>query len=161
MSLKSIAGSLLLASLASGSPIESSALENRQAGCSPVHLLVARGSNEWPGPGFELQGLANSIVWSRPGVTYESIDYPALFNESLYAGSVRDGTNAVKNQLTAYVQRCPGSKVVLLGYSQGAQIVGDALCGGNAAGAGPVTPPIDKKISSQGIFFTSHTDMFL
>lgn len=33
-----------------------------------------------------------------------------------------------------YVAACPSSKIVLLGYSQGAQVVGDTLCGTSSSG---------------------------
>jgi hypothetical protein len=151
MSLKSISISLLLASLTVSSPIERTVLESRQLPCSPIHLLVARGSNEPPGPG-QLFSLVNGIFFTNPGVTFEPIVYPALYMPADYPGSVRAGTLAVQGQLAAYVQRCPFSKIVLLGYSQGAQIIGDALCGGNSAGDGPITPPIDPSFSSHGVF---------
>ncbi|OAA66361.1 cutinase [Akanthomyces lecanii RCEF 1005] len=129
---------LSLSGLALGHP-------TRDVSCDPIHLLVARGSNEKAGPG-QLLSLANDIIAANPGATYESIDYPAILNP--YGPSVKQGTVAVKQQLTDYVKSCPDSKIVLLGYSQGAQITGDALCGGDAAGTGPVTPPIDAAIAS-------------
>lgn len=64
--------------------------------------------------------------------------------------SVIEGTAAVENQIIAYVKHCPSSKLVLLGYSQGAQIIGDALYGGNGGGFGPVTPPMNPSISDHG-----------
>ena len=38
-------------------------------------------------------------------------------------GSVDDGTDAVAKQFTAFTERCPDTKVVLAGYSQGAMVV--------------------------------------
>ena len=40
-----------------------------------------------------------------------------------FLGSVGDGTDATAEQYTAFTERCPDSKVVLAGYSQGAMIV--------------------------------------
>lgn len=144
-----VLASLLLTAEALALPIDSSSLYNRQSSCAPVHLLVARGSTESPGDG-QLASLANLIIRANPGATQEAIVYPALL--SPYGPSVGNGTKAVQSQLTAYVQKCPNAKIVLLGYSQGAQIVGDALCGGDSAGSGPVTPPISSSISGHGAY---------
>jgi len=97
------------------------AFGRRQAACPPSHLIIARGSLEPPGPG-SLLSLANKIVASNPGTTMESITYPATIDN--YDTSSANGTIAVEEQLTAFVQKCPNSKVVMMGYSQGAQIVG-------------------------------------
>lgn len=43
------------------------------------------------------------------------------------------------DMITSYVQRCPTSMIVLLGFSQGGQIVGDVLGGGSYQS----TPPLD------------------
>ena len=40
-----------------------------------------------------------------------------------FLGSVDDGTSAVAKQFKAFTARCPDSKVVLAGYSQGAMVV--------------------------------------
>lgn len=150
MHIKAIASSLLLSSLTAATPME---VRDAPA-CAPVHLIVARGSTEQPGTGGQLSGLTQRIVQANSGSDYEAVDYPAVLgtqqDPSAYGRSVGTGTQAVKDQLTAYVKRCPNSKIVLLGYSQGAQIVGDALCGGDSAGNGPNTLGLDSAISSHG-----------
>ena len=156
MHLKAITSSLLLSSLAAAMPLEAPTLEDRQTtSCAPIHLLVARGSTEQPGDGQQLQALARRIVQANPGSDQEAIDYPAALGQTTaqYGQSVSTGTKAAQNQLTAYVNRCPNAKIVLIGYSQGAQIIGDALCGGDSAGNGPVTPAMDSAISSHGMAF--------
>lgn len=40
------------------------------------------------------------------------------------------GIQAVVDQVSAYVAKCPDSAVVLVGYAQGSQIIDDAFCGG-------------------------------
>lgn len=140
----------LLAALTAASPLGDAAPGKRQTDeCAPIHLLVARGSTEQPGNG-QLNSLAQNILQANSRATSEAIDYPASLNP--YGPSVAEGTEAVQSQLTAYVESCPDSKIVLMGYSQGAQIIGDALCGGDAAGTGPVTDPMDTDISSHGEF---------
>ena len=92
------------------------ALEERQdSSCARIHIIAARGSNEAPGPG-SLRTLVAMIQARNPGADLESINYPALL--APYDASSSAGTAAVTSQLTSYVNRCPNSKVVLVGYSQ-------------------------------------------
>lgn len=130
-----------------GLPLVNS-LPKRQADCAPIHILVARGSTEAPGIGV-LESLVEVIDTANPGATSEAIDYPADLND--YVASVINGTSAVKKQVTAYVERCPRSKIVLLGYSQGAHVIGDGLCGGDGVTYGNYTAPLEKSISSHGV----------
>jgi Cutinase len=91
-----------------------------QTQCSAVHFVVARGSGEPQGVGM-LRGLVNSVAQSVSGVTSEAIVYPAQldFNNLLsYVSSERSGVSAGKSQITAYVRRCPKSKIVVTGVSQ-------------------------------------------
>lgn len=166
MHFKAITSSLLLSSLAAAAPLEAPAPEDRRASsCAPLHLLVARGSIEQVGPGAQLRNLVKTIVQQNPGADQEAIDYPAELgtqqDPGKYGRSVSTGTTAVINQLTAYVNKCPESKIVLLGYSQGAQIIGDALCGGDSAGNGPITPAMDPAISSHGMALAAMIIRFL
>ncbi|KDN65595.1 putative cutinase [Colletotrichum sublineola] len=91
-----------------------------------VYVIAARGSNEPAGVG-RIGTVARGVVAAIPGSQIEALDYPAAFDN--YSSSVAAGTEAMKTALTQYNSRCPDSKVTLLGYSQGAQVVGDALCG--------------------------------
>lgn len=63
------------------------------------------------------------------------------------------GTNAVTGQLTDYVNKCPSSGIILVGISQGAQIILDALCGsGDPDIGGTGKPSVPEKIGSHGKF---------
>lgn len=124
-------------------------LPKRQTDCAPIHLVVARGSTEPPGLGV-LESLVNIIVKANPSATSEAIVYPADLDD--YVASVINGTAAVKKQVTAYVERCPRSKIVLIGYSQGAHVIGDGLCGGDGVTYGNYTPGLEKSISSHGAY---------
>lgn len=142
----SISLALLLGStLSSGYPSG----QSKPQDCAPVHVITARGSKEDPGEGA-VAPLTDLIVAANKGATREAVDYPALLLP--YDDSSSKGTQAVTDQLTAYVDRCPDSKVVLVGYSQGAHIIGDSLCGGGGVlGIGEeTTPPIDKSIGDKG-----------
>ncbi|OTB20587.1 carbohydrate esterase family 5 protein [Daldinia sp. EC12] len=47
-----------------------------------------------------------------------------------YGSSVTQGIKAVVDQVSAFTRKCPDTAVVVVGYSQGAQIMDDAFCGG-------------------------------
>lgn len=51
-----------------------------------------------------------------------NIEYPALLEG--YLQSAAHGAKALKELLAIQVDKCPKQKIVLLGYSQGAQVVG-------------------------------------
>ncbi|EKG18199.1 Cutinase [Macrophomina phaseolina MS6] len=116
-------------------------LAGRQTTCAAVHILIARGTTEeYPG---DMGSLANLIIANNGDADYENIIYPATFD---YISSTRQGMSATMNQLTAYVEACPDSKIVLLGYSQGAHVTGDALSGGGGSGLGAATDPVSTDI---------------
>lgn len=50
-----------------------------------------------------------------------------------YENSATQGTAAVVRAVTQFNARCPETKIVLIGYSQGGQIMDNALCGGAGA----------------------------
>ncbi|KAF2434051.1 cutinase [Tothia fuscella] len=111
--------------------------------CANIHIIVVRASTENPGQGV-IGTLATMISGAIPGSTVEAIDYPALLNP--YGSSSSNGTTTTTKQLQKYVDTCNKASVVLLGYSQGAHVVGDVMCGGGqATSLGPSTPPIAKK----------------
>jgi acetylxylan esterase len=134
---------LLFPSLVFASPAILSNLQaafnQTAAECAPVHLIIGRGSGEAAGEGATGR-LSRSIKAAIPGATSEAVDYPAKL--SPYPQSESAGTEAVRTQLTAYTQKCPKTKMVLMGYSQGADIVGSALCGGSLQGSKPISAEI-------------------
>ncbi|GME37395.1 Cutinase [Neofusicoccum parvum] len=116
-------------------------LAGRQTSCSAVHILIARGTTEeYPG---DMGSLANLIIANNDDADYEDIIYPATFN---YISSTQQGMQASMSQLTTYVEACPDSKIILLGYSQGAHVTGDALSGGGGSGLGAATDPVSTDI---------------
>jgi acetylxylan esterase len=120
-------------------------LSRRQTPCPPSHLIVARGSTEPPGPGL-LITLATKVITTNPGTTMETIVYPATLEN--YENSASNGTQAVQQQLTTFVQQCPDSKVAMMGFSQGAQIMGDALAGGGIRGLQRFNAPVGRAVSA-------------
>lgn len=123
----------VLAGLASAGPVD---IEARQS-CPGVHIFGARETTAPAGYGTS-QGLVNMVKQAYPGSTSEAITYPACGGQSQcggvsYENSASQGTQAVVKAVTSLNQRCPNTKIVLIGYSQGGQIVDNALCGGAGA----------------------------
>ncbi|KAI8242314.1 hypothetical protein K4K57_006638 [Colletotrichum sp. SAR 10_99] len=145
--------------------VASAAAQNSTSTCaSGVHLIVARGSNEPAGVG-RIGSVANGVVAAIPGSQIEPLDYPATFDN--YSISVEDGDIAMNLALTAYTSRCPDSKVALLGYSQGAQVTGDTLCGSVDEDAGEAldlefnhTAPIASSIVDQSGMYRLTKSLF-
>ncbi|KAI0482685.1 Alpha/Beta hydrolase protein [Xylariaceae sp. FL0804] len=115
---------LLLAGLVPA--IAAGPLAVRPRACDDVHIFLARGTAEdYPGR----QGaLADAICDGLSSCGYESIVYPAAYIN--YCDSVYGGVVNGTAQLTAYAASCPDAQLVISGYSQGAELVGDILGGG-------------------------------
>ncbi|CAH0045035.1 unnamed protein product [Clonostachys solani] len=69
-----------------------------------------------------------------PDSNYTAILYPASngrrgTNESNYFESVVNGTEMARKAMTEYATACPDGKMAWIGYSQGAQIISNSLCG--------------------------------
>lgn len=115
-----------------------------QAACPDVHWIGAAGSGERTpvevtqndGMGRvvyqSLQELSSQVAQDGRTMTSEAVEYPAVeapgeeggVGEWLgFIGSVDAGAAALGKQYEGFVQRCPASKVVLAGYSQGAMVV--------------------------------------
>ena len=126
---------MLLLTLSLSALLVSAAPTKRQAPCEDVHIFLARGWNEqYPGRQGKLTG---AICYGLPSCGYEDILYSSLPTDD-YCASVAQGSQAGIDQMTAYAARCPNSKLVLSGYSQGANVAGNILAGGG----GPFgTPP--------------------
>lgn len=148
-------GLALVGSLTSAFPLDTPICTNVnqitvcQVSCAQIHIIIARGSKEPPGPG-KIGKLAEQIIASNLGTTNESITYPATLDTNKYAYSSAQGTAAMKKQLTDYATGCPSTQFVLLGYSQGAHVVADTLCGGGEFPGSKYTPPIDRAIGGRG-----------
>lgn len=96
--------------------------------CPDVHVFGARETTA--PPGFGTAGpVVDSILEAFPSATSEAIDYPAAGDDQ-YAASVQAGVKAVVDQVDSFVADCPDTQVVFVGYSQGGQIMDDAICGG-------------------------------
>ncbi|KAF4450659.1 hypothetical protein F53441_6320 [Fusarium austroafricanum] len=95
--------------------------------CTDVHVFLAKGNNE-PYPGRQGK-LAKAICDGLKSCDYEDIKFENKL-EDPFCDSVTEGVQNGIKQITAYNKRCPKSKLVVSGYSQGGQVVGDILGGG-------------------------------
>ncbi|KAI1756910.1 glycoside hydrolase superfamily [Xylaria castorea] len=100
----------------------------RREGCSDLRIFGARETTAPPGFGTAAT-VVSLIQRSYPAASAESIIYPAA-GGNLYEASVAAGVRAVAAQTNSYFQKCPNTTLVMVGYSQGAQIIDDAFCGG-------------------------------
>ena len=118
---------------------------NTDPSCKDVHIFLAKGWNE-PYPGRQGK-LAGAICYGLDSCDYEDIQYENA-EGSDYCTAVAEGDRNGVAQMTAYAERCPASKLVLSGYSQGANIVGDILGGGDRADCNTgVTNGLDRSSS--------------
>ena len=67
-----------------------------------------------------------------PNSASVAVDYPAtVFTDGTYPASVTDGINDAKTKVQNYVDACgSSSRIVLLGWSQGGNVMTDLLAGG-------------------------------
>jgi acetylxylan esterase len=126
--LSSFAALASAASLAAAAPVAP-----RQTCYSGFYMIVARGSDEAPGEGAP-GAVADLIAASVPDSASVAVDYPATIVSTSgieYPESVIDGINDTIDKIQSYVDACgSASRIVLLGYSQGGNVMTDALAGG-------------------------------
>lgn len=99
--------------------------------CSDIEVVFARGLGDPPGPGPLGAAFADSLrskVGSRSVGVY-GVNYAADINFLRVADGVADATNHVR----WLASNCPGTKVVLGGFSEGAAVV-DILAGATLPG---------------------------
>jgi hypothetical protein len=110
-------------------------------GCPDVHWIGAAGSGERVDPTADggmgrvvyqsLRDLSRQLQQDGRTITAEAVEYPAvavpadgdLLGWAGFMNSVDAGTAALGAQYASFAQRCPATKVVLAGYSQGAMVV--------------------------------------
>ncbi|KAK6610362.1 acetyl xylanesterase [Botrytis cinerea] len=132
----SILLSLALTTLASASTLSSphypranSSTSSTSSACVPagaIHMIVARASTEAPGEGI-IGSVATMVKASLPGSDSEAVEYPATLTQ--YQASEASGVAAMQKLVQAYAEKCPGSKMAVMGYSQGAQVAAMSCVG--------------------------------
>jgi hypothetical protein len=121
-----------------------------EVGCADVAVIGVSGSGQ-TGYGEQVEGVVDRIV-SEAGslgliVDAEPLRYPAVsisdnFGLALFNGdynrSVSTGAANLNVRLNGLGRDCPSTQIVLVGYSQGAQVIKTAMAG---------RPPIDRLTS--------------
>lgn len=94
---------------------------------------------DYPHIDYKAISIHNSgNMWSANGYPAVGIFNPSTINNMFdaelswwpageYRGSVRSGIDELKGQVNYEVTRCPNQRIVIGGYSQGANVVGDAI----------------------------------
>ncbi len=114
--------------------------------CPPLKFFGVRGSGEkksdWSGYGHTIWDVRNTALAQVPGATAEEVNYPAIpvvypsakhllsflnYINTQYHTSEITGIKNLTKAVNAFISECPTSYVVMAGYSQGAQVVGDTF----------------------------------
>ncbi|KAG5979813.1 hypothetical protein E4U55_004731 [Claviceps digitariae] len=100
-------------------------------GCADngLYLISIRGTTEQRGIGVAGTLIANQVQNQIKGTKIVALDYPATFTDPSYQVSVGDGTKALTKLVSEHVKSCPKDKIAIIGYSQGAQVAMDTICG--------------------------------
>lgn len=134
-------------------PVASAVIES----CPDVEVVFARGTGEPPGLGRVGQAFVDALAPQLGGRTLDvyPVNYPASFNFFTTA----EGANDAAAQIVAVSSRCPATRVVLGGYSQGAAVVamlaavpplGSAI--GEIGSAPPLAVPFADNVSAAAVF---------
>jgi cutinase len=89
--------------------------------CPDVEVIFARGTNEPPGMGRVGDAFVDSLRQQTGGLNIDTygVNYAAS-KLQLHGG---DGANDTINRVKQAVAKCPNTKIVLGGYSQGASVI--------------------------------------
>jgi cutinase len=90
--------------------------------CPDAEVVFARGTGEPPGVGGAGQAFIDSLNAQVPGksVSVYPVNYPATND---YVNSAKVGAGDAGAHIQNTVARCPNTKLVLGGYSQGAAVM--------------------------------------
>ncbi len=125
-------------------------------GCSDVEVVFARGTTEPPGVGAVGQAFVDALrsKVSAKTVDVYAVDYPATID---FPRAV-DGINDAAAHIQATAARCPKTKIVLGGYSQGAAVAGFVTSDVVPPGAvdsgvtGPMPPAVADHVAAVVLF---------
>ncbi|KAF9014216.1 cutinase [Cyathus striatus] len=94
--------------------------------CSDVYVYYVRGTLEAPpigntlGPPFQA-ALQSALVASGKSMVFEGVAYAASVPGYLLGGDPEGGAT-MAHSVTSIASECPDAKIVMSGYSQGAQV---------------------------------------
>ncbi|MGW0037893.1 cutinase family protein [Gordonia sp. NPDC003376] len=94
------------------------------ADCPKLYVLAVPGTWSHDGPG--LLGPVTSGLGPETKVTYVGYDATAFpWESAIYGKSKAQAVDNIKGLAVTMLRRCPGTKIALTGYSQGADAAGD------------------------------------
>jgi cutinase len=127
------------------------------AGCPDVEVVFARGTTEPPGVGGIGQAFVDSLqsqLGPKSMWTY-AVNYPASTDFPTAAQGVNDASARVREMAA----KCPTTKMVLGGYSQGAAVIGYVTAAEIPAGyvlppgiTGPMPPDVANNVAAVALF---------
>jgi cutinase len=107
--------------------------------CPDVEVVFARGTSEPPGVGGVGQNFVDTLR-SRAGAKSLSV-YPVNYPATTDFPTAIDGINDAGHHVESMAANCPGTKMVLGGYSQGAAVMGFVTANRVPDGANLAQPP--------------------
>jgi acetylxylan esterase len=151
-----LVGSSVAVGMGIGATSASATAASSDNPCAAVHIIAARATGEAAGAG--IIGSLVTLVQngSKQTVSTSSVSYPAAL--LTYVSSTAQGDSALASELTAQEKMCPSQKQVLVGYSQGAQLVGDVLGGGGGGVLGATTAPVSSAIAAKVVAVIQYGD---
>ncbi|BBY07309.1 cutinase [Mycobacterium noviomagense] len=122
------------------------------AACPDVEVVFARGTGEPPGIGSVGNAFVSSLRSQMPGksVGTYGVSYPASYNFL----AATTGANDASGHLQDMANKCPDTKLVLGGYSQGAAVV-DIVTAAPVGGVGftrPLPPDVADHVAAVAVF---------
>ncbi|KAF5377898.1 hypothetical protein D9615_006822 [Tricholomella constricta] len=114
--------------------------------CSAVTVYFARGTNESGTIGTRVGPQFKAALQSALGgksLEFIGIDYPATIWGFL-AGGDAGGATTMANSVTSKASSCPSTKIVISGYSQGAQVAHLA--------AGKMSATVQNRVNAAVVF---------
>lgn len=107
--------------------------------CPDVEVVFARGTGEPPGVGGTGQAFIDSL---RPRIGGQSLGvYPVNYPASNEWATGVDGIRDAGGHVVSMAHKCPNTKMVLGGYSQGAAVMGFVTSTTVPDGIDPATVP--------------------
>lgn len=124
----------------------------RRASCPDIHIFGARETTVSAGYGSSIT-VVDDVLNTYSDSTAEAIVYPACGGQAScgsisYSDSVAQGIAAVASAVNSFNSECPDSDIILVGYSQGAEIMDVALCGGGDPNQGYTNTSVQLSASS-------------
>ncbi|BBY32734.1 cutinase family protein [Mycolicibacter minnesotensis] len=131
LTVVAVSGGALLFTSASGDAVA--------AGCADIAVVFARGTGEAPGVGWMGQQFIDALRWRTWGRALDvyPVDFPAVPEFEPSAAGIANAAAHLRDLYT----RCPGTQLIVGGYSRGAALIGYVTDPASAGKFGASLPP--------------------